>query len=121
MLSSDQPGEVVAATAAITRILQAGGFDWHDFTAWTGEPAPAAAQTPKALVAEISAEELLPMVEAIRLSGCYLSPASKGFLDSLEDKAAAYGSVRFTEKQNTWLTNLRTSAIAAKQRREEIL
>lgn len=49
MLASDKPGEVVAAAAAITRALEAGGTDWHDLTArlasprhnlTEGEPAP---------------------------------------------------------------------------------
>ncbi len=30
LLSSDKPGEVAAAAAALTRLLQAGGRDWHD-------------------------------------------------------------------------------------------
>ena len=30
VLASDKAGEVVAATAAITRIMQAEGLDWHD-------------------------------------------------------------------------------------------
>src|SRR5262245_39778790 len=30
MLSSDQPGEVAAAAAAIGRVLKAAGTDWHE-------------------------------------------------------------------------------------------
>ena len=39
MLSSDQPGEVVAAAAAIKRALQTAGADWHDFARELTKPA----------------------------------------------------------------------------------
>ena len=34
LLSSDQPGEVVATARAIGATLQRGGMDWHDLAAW---------------------------------------------------------------------------------------
>jgi len=38
LLSSDQPGEVVAAAAAIKRILKSAGCDYHDLVAGLGAP-----------------------------------------------------------------------------------
>ncbi|WP_353857967.1 hypothetical protein [Azospirillum formosense] len=47
VLSSDKPGEVVNAAAAITRALTAAGTDWHDLTALlTAAPAPPQGATP---------------------------------------------------------------------------
>ena len=39
LLSSDQPGEVVAAAAAIGRTLKTAGATWHDLAAALTEPA----------------------------------------------------------------------------------
>jgi hypothetical protein len=41
LLSSDQPGEVVAAAAAIKRTLRAAGADFHDLAAKLTSPAEA--------------------------------------------------------------------------------
>jgi hypothetical protein len=40
MLSSDQPGEVVAAAQAIGRSLKADGSDWHDLASRLRNPEP---------------------------------------------------------------------------------
>jgi hypothetical protein len=42
MLSSDQPGEVVAAACAIKRALKNEGRDWHDLVAGLMPPPPPA-------------------------------------------------------------------------------
>jgi len=44
LLSSDQPGEVTAAAAAITRTLQSAGHDWHDLVNGLTATATAAAK-----------------------------------------------------------------------------
>jgi hypothetical protein len=45
LLSSNRPGEVVAAAAAIDRTLRAAGCDWHDLAA--GILTPSATEQPE--------------------------------------------------------------------------
>lgn len=52
-LASDHAGEVAATAAAIGRVLESEGFDWHDLTRWVqgglqAELRPAVAAEPRA-------------------------------------------------------------------------
>ena len=111
LLSSDQPGEVTAAAAAVGRALKAAERDWHDLVAVltsvpAPQPRPATKPRPMRDGQAIDAEYVVELVDNIRRSGCYLSTKAEGFLASLEDRAGSYELVTFSEKQWEWFVAL---------------
>ena len=78
LLSSDQPGEVVATARAIDQTLQRGGLDWHDLAALVSgegkrQAAPAfsfanlAPRTARKQIALLAARPAMTMMDRIRL------------------------------------------------------
>ena len=98
LLSSDQPGEVSATAAAITRALKLAERDWHDLVASSPAPAVPAAASPAQATPPPGGARVKPSTASMWLSwsatsaprGCYLSDNAKGFLDSLEERAGRY-------------------------------
>lgn len=99
LLSSDEPGEVVAASAAIGRILKQSGADWHDLAAALGTDGGTLKPAPWD-----SAPSGPPKPHVLRADWCLrngkLSVREKSFLESLL-------LWRFpSEKQLNWLETL---------------
>ena len=78
LLSSDQPGEVVATARAIGQTLQRGGMDWHDLAALVSgegkrQAAPAfsfaslAPRTARKQIALLSTRPTVSLLDRIRL------------------------------------------------------
>ena len=83
MLSSDKPGEVASAAAAITRALAAAGSDWHDLAN------SLTTETPKLKLVtrtrDDDDEEWREMHAYCQQRAHLLRPRERAFLDSLED------------------------------------
>ena len=78
LLSSDQPGEVVATARAIGQTLQRGGMDWHDLAALVSgegkrQAAPAfsfatlAPRTARKQTALLAARPTVSLLDRVRL------------------------------------------------------
>ena len=78
LLSSDQPGEVVATARAIGQTLQRGGMDWHDLAALVSgegkrQAAPAfsfaslAPRTARKQIALLAARPTVSLLDRIQL------------------------------------------------------
>jgi hypothetical protein len=78
LLSSDQPGEVVATARAIGQTLQRGGMDWHDLAALVSgegkrQAAPAftfaslAPRTARKQIALLAGQPAMTMMDRVRL------------------------------------------------------
>ncbi len=100
MLGSDQPGEVQATVAAITRILRAAGADWHDLSA--ALTAPAAPVPPPPADGDVAAACLFCLRSAVEWTF-----AEAAFLSSLPRFRRCSG------RQKAWLKALLARAQAA--------
>jgi hypothetical protein len=118
LLSSDSSGEVCAAAAKVSLLLQKHDRDWHDLcdhlvadrtVAPVTQPQSAATWS-AGTGRQIDAEQLRGIIEAIRQSGTWLSASARGFLESLECRATAYSHVNLSEKQHVWLLDLASQA-----------
>jgi hypothetical protein len=122
MLSSPQPGDVIAAVSAINRLLFEHALDWHDMAAaLTGAPAASAAPprpppaTPRsqpragAEMHNLTSQEVKELVQAIRTHHHLLNDRSKAFLAGQLERAK-YGRVLFSDKQWKWLMDLAQQA-----------
>jgi hypothetical protein len=78
LLSSDQPGEVVATARAIGQTLQRGGMDWHDLAVLVSgegkrQAAPAftfaslAPRTARKQIALLAGQPAMTMMDRVRL------------------------------------------------------
>jgi hypothetical protein len=98
MLSSDQPGEVTAAAAAITRTLKNQGADWHALVDGLVKEAPQPKRSARADHDDDAAADWRTMREYCLRHRDRLRERELEFLDSL-------GNWRgdLTEKQYGWL------------------
>lgn len=114
-LTSDKPGEVAAAAAAVCRTLAGAGCDMHDLVAClTAAPAAAAPdRAPPSGWDKVPADELLEMIDAIEASARWLSPNSQSFLKSMRERAETYDPVFVSARQDKWLRDLMEQAHAA--------
>jgi hypothetical protein len=98
MLSSDQPGEVVAAAQAIKRALKADGADWHDLAnRLTTKPKPHKA--PHRDAHHTGWHDDWHVMHAFCLDrDRLLRPREQEFISSLCDWRG-----KLTEKQHAWL------------------
>jgi Protein of unknown function (DUF2786) len=116
--ASDNDGERANASAAITRLLQRYGADWHDLAAvLLSEPqaAPAASATTGAAPAsswkrsagalDLPRGELLNLIEIIEARTPFLSLNSTSFISSLRQRAWR-PVVHLSEKQSKWFQDL---------------
>ena len=108
LLASDQPGEVAATAAAITRALKLAERDWHDLAAtitlvsMQSAPPPQQSAPPPKQERAIDSAMVGDLIEDIYASGCYLTDKAKGFLSDLEDRASRYALVYFSTRQWEW-------------------
>ena len=124
LIGSDQGGEVVAAGAAMTRLLKAAGRDWHDVTAAL-KATPVNPKQPRRAPPDpdfggsqaIDADFIHDLIRQIRESGCYLSAKATVFLDQLEGRSILHASVYFTPRQWQWFTGLLDNAAQARESR----
>jgi hypothetical protein len=144
MLSSPVAGEAAAAAAAIGRVLEGAGLDWHDFTAafapdsqadapWDGEPQwrDVGGRAPRRSAPRsrfdgpppgmdgwtpIDAGDLLQLIEDIKVNSSP-APSSIQFLIGLEERAGRYNPVYLSPKQITWLMDLARAAGVTSQHR----
>jgi hypothetical protein len=125
MLSSNHEGEQLGAIAAIKRVLQAAGLDWHDFTAWTTAAAPSPPprnewspppppQKDHADYVSIPSDRVIARIETLRAQ-CSFSAASEEFLNGLLERADAYADVFFSPKMQKWFRDIERQA--ARRRR----
>jgi hypothetical protein len=105
MLSSDQPGEVVAAVSAIERTLQAAGTDWHDLASELTKPAtPAHDRAAHDRhrrhddCVDVGSGDWRPLHEYCRSHLDALSSREQDFMVTLD-----FWSGDVTPKQRTWL------------------
>ena len=97
LLSSDQPGEVVATAAAIGRTLAAAGATWHDLAgAFTPDPIP----TPPPMA---GTSDTLTMAERL-WSKADLTDWERRFVASLRDQLQR--GRRLSEKQAVTLKKI---------------
>jgi hypothetical protein len=111
LLATDNKGERDAAVDALNRILQAEGYDWHDYIATRMEaeaatPRPHRASDAKAYVDALDSTVVLRMVRAIHRQSDWLNDRSRDFLADLESRARLYEVVFFSAGQWRWLVNL---------------
>jgi len=108
MLSSDQPGEVVAAANAIERALRTAGADWHDLAHELTRPAAPARDRHKGRSnRDNEGGDWRPLYEYCRRHLDVLSNREQGFMATL-----GHWRGDVTEKQRGWL-----QAIHARLRR----
>ena len=98
MLSSNQPNEVAAAAAAITRTLQAAGADWHEFARELTKPAAPARDRHKGRNWDDDSDDWRPLYEYCRRHLDALSSREQDFMATL---CQWRGNI--TEKQRAWL------------------
>jgi len=104
MLSSDRPGEVANAAAAVTRTLKAANLDWHDLVGALTKPA--ASKSPPHdddfndadTDDDIDASDWRAMRDFCLKHDACLREREREFIDSL-----AYWRGQPTEKQLSWL------------------
>jgi hypothetical protein len=101
MLSSDQPGEVVAAAAAIKRTLQSGGCDFHDLASELTSPSSAKPKFEEQPEPPRAAPDWHEMRDFCLAYPERLRTSERDFVESL---IAWRG--RLTEKQMNWLTSI---------------
>jgi hypothetical protein len=114
--ASDNDGERANASAAITRLLQRHGTDWHDLAELLlTEPTKAQPElqpTPGATTWKRSAgaidlprEQLIDLLDIVEAKSSFLPTKSAGFVSSLRDRAWR-PQVHLSEKQWSWLQDL---------------
>jgi hypothetical protein len=109
MLSSDQPGEVVAAAAAIRRTLETVGADWHDLTRELTKPVAPSHDRSRGENYDSDRSGWRPLHAYCRRHLDALSAREQDFIATLDTWR---GNV--TEKQLAWLI-----AIHGRLRRQE--
>jgi hypothetical protein len=105
MLSSDQPGEVVAAATAIRRALQTAGADWHDLARELTKPVAPSRDRNRGG----DRSGWRPLHAYCRRHGDALSNREQDFMTTLD-----HWRGNITEKQQAWLV-----AIHDRLRRQE--
>lgn len=99
LLSSDQPGEVAAAAAAIGRLLAARGENWHDLAGQLSHQGPAPSSSPAA------APGIAEILNGISSCGDgWLTPWETEFCDSVREQYRRYG--RLSPKQQRVLEKI---------------
>lgn len=98
MLSSDQPGEVANAAAAIGRILKSEGRDWHDLVNGLVKDAPQPRQSARADDHDGDDDYCRQMIAFCLTCRARLRPREIEFLESLTQWRGD-----LTEKQFAWL------------------
>jgi hypothetical protein len=112
MLSSDQPGEVFAASRAIERALEGIGADWFDLVGELTKPAPASSSSRSNRNRHHEQQQQgdwRPLHEYCRDRIDALSARECDFMDTLDRWRG-----NITEKQRAWL-----DGIYARLRRQE--
>jgi len=120
-LASSFEGERVATVAAIERVLESDGLDWHDLTAviQRAEAPPQRRHQPPPTTsgddAYLRASALTSLVERIEIRGqSRLSDRSRLFLRDMHARARRFNPVRLSRKQAKWLGDLaRQTGVAA--------
>jgi predicted NAD-dependent protein-ADP-ribosyltransferase YbiA (DUF1768 family) len=99
LLSSDKPGEVSAAAAAIGRTLEAAGLDWHAFAAIVAGPAN-----------DVAFDDDAELIEALlrAADAGLLSDAQGRFVAGCRKCWVLHGSL--SEKQRAALLDMRDIA-----------
>jgi hypothetical protein len=100
MLSSDQPGEVVAAANAIGRALRASGSDWHDLVANLGS-APSKVQSASPDRSQYDIDDWHALRDFCLEHRRLLRERELDFLTDLGDWQG-----RLTPKQTEWLRGI---------------
>lgn len=104
MLSSDQPGEVVAAARAIGRTLKTDGSDWHDLARQLSAPATAKTRSSEQPRRDnnnnndSSNKDWRSLREYCLQHDDQLRPREREFVSNLGDWRG-----NLTEKQHAWL------------------
>jgi hypothetical protein len=101
MLSSDQPGEVVAAAQAIGRTLKTDGSDWHALARRLSAPATAKTRTSGTSHRDTNDEDWRALREYCLQHEDQLRPREQEFIDDIGDWRGD-----LTEKQFSWLTSI---------------
>jgi hypothetical protein len=103
MLSSDQPGEVAAAAAAIGRALKAAGTDWHGLAngLLVEAPQPGARRRRNDGDSQDAADDWREMHEYCAQHSDLLRSREEEFIESLGEWRG-----RPTEKQLAWLCSI---------------
>jgi hypothetical protein len=107
MLSSDKPGEVNAAVAAIGRTLKAAGADWHDLAKALTKPGAPARGNYRDRYQDHEQGDWRPLHGYCRQHSDALSSREQDFMTTLD-----FWRGNLTEKQRAWL-----EAIHARLRR----
>ena len=94
LLSSPHDGERIGALAAIERVLEAGGFDWFDFTgAVTGAATtPPPPPPPHGSDRTVSGADMRILIETLRARRRF-NARSESFLDDMMARADSYSRV----------------------------
>jgi hypothetical protein len=111
--ASDNDGEALNASRAITRLLQRYGADWHDVVdVLLAEPLAAAGPAPDATTwkrssgaVDLPREQLIELLDLVEARSPFLPIKSAGFVSSLRSRAWR-PNVHLSEKQWSWLQNL---------------
>jgi hypothetical protein len=113
MLSSDQPGEVVAAAAAIKRTLRTAGADFHDLArGLTGTATSSSSSTSSSSTSSSSSSEDRDWRPLHAYCKCHLDELSSREQDFMSTLDRWKGNI--TERQGAWL-----EAIHDRLRRQE--
>jgi hypothetical protein len=100
LLSSNQPGEVVAAASAIQRALKAAGASWHDLARGLTQPA---APSPRARKRDRSDQDAdwHELHDFCRSRDELLAPRELDFMNTLD-----HWHGNLTPKQRAWLEGI---------------
>ena len=114
-LASSFEHERTATVAAIERVLQSEGLDWHDLTAAIQQPGTSPPPPSYGNDAFLSANALTSLIERIEIgSHGRLNDRSLNFLRNMHGHARRYDPVRLSPKQAKWLHDLaRQRGVAA--------
>ena len=124
LMSSSHDGERASAAAAIGRMLQGAGCDWHDLVGLLSvspSPAPAASSstsrskpsttwTRTSGPIDLPREQLLELLDVIEEHVSFLPLKSANFVSSLRERAYGRPIVHLSEKQWSWLQDLMVKA-----------
>jgi hypothetical protein len=113
-LASPFEGERVATVAAIERVLQAEGCDFHDLTQAVQQPPRITATAAPAKRDDGGLEHnklrsIIDSIEGADAQRCFLNARSRTFLTDLRGRCQRYHFVFLSERQSAWLRSLEQS------------
>ena len=112
--ASDNDNERANASAAIGRLLQNNGADWHDLTdALLAEPQAAAAEPPpgattwkrSAGAIDLPRDQLIELLDLVESKSPFLPIKAASFVSSLRSRSYR-PTIHLSEKQWAWLQDL---------------